>query len=380
MVSGPDGHRIAAIEAWTAEFPLPRPVPLGETTISARQYVIVRVTTESGYEGIAFSLTRGAPIGLVLRDLIAPVLVGADALRIPQLWDRVEQKLLLLGMEGIPQRAMSLVDVCLWDIKARVAGLPLWRLLGGFRATSPALLVDLYPTGDEDPHRLAEAVAARSTEGYQAFKLHCGGDPSWFAEVLALTREAVGAGADLVVDFGMECSDPAEAVDATRLWQRHRPAWVEDPFRAEQVDWIRQVRDAVEVPVGAGDEVASFSWMRELIARRAVDVVRLDALAHGGITGFAALATLARAQGCRVSPHVYPEIHQHCAFAWPGITHVETFAPGTPYDCAEAFVGPDSLNHPVDGFVSAPERPGLGLEIDWDAVTAHEIGGSGNGD
>jgi L-alanine-DL-glutamate epimerase-like enolase superfamily enzyme len=366
-------HRIDRVEAITARFPLPTPIPLGDGTIASRDYVAVRVTSDTGYAGVAYALTRGAPLEAVLDALITPALLGRDALAIPARWHDVERRLVLLGMEGLPMRAMSLVDLCLWDIKAQVAGLPLWRLLGGFRTTAGTLLVDLYPTGDEDPREVAEAAADRSRRGHRLLKLHCGGDPAWVAAVLALTREASSA-VEWVLDAGMEWEDPATAIAAIRQWETYRPAWVEDPFRAEQVDWVAQVRAAVDVPIAAGDEVASTAWMRELVERRAVDVVRLDALTHGGISGFAALARRAGELGCRVSPHVFAEVHQHCVFAWPEVAHLEVFAPGTPFDCAEAFVRPESLVPIDDGVVHAPERPGLGLDLDFDALTTHRIG------
>ena len=369
-----DTQPIAAVETWTCRFELPRPIVLEEFELTHREYVIARVTVESGLTGVAYALTRGAPTATVIDQVLVPLVVGQDAVRTDELRDHVERQLLLLGTDGLVERGLSLVDVCCWDIKAQEAGLPLWRLLGGKRETAPTLLVDCYPAPGEPPGQVAARLAERTAQGYGALKLHGQADPRVTRSLLAATREVVPSETELVVDAGMVWREPREAIDAIAHWAPHQLAWVEDPFRAERAESIRVVRQGTQVPIGAGDEVASPDAIRRLIALDAVDVVRLDAMCHGGISGFLALAERATRQGCELSAHVYPEIHQHCVFAIPELRHLELFAPETAYDCAEAFLTPASLVNVVSGEVSAPTRPGLGIELDWDAVEAAAAG------
>jgi L-alanine-DL-glutamate epimerase-like enolase superfamily enzyme len=373
MATTADG-RITGIAAWTCSFALPRPVILSHGPIRSREYVIVRVTTSDGAEGVAYALTRGAPLAELIRGLLTPLLLGQDALSPAMIRDRIEHQLVLLGTDGLVERALSLIDICLWDIKARVAGLPLWRLLGGRQTTLPALLVDWYPTGREEIPELVDEFLARAEDGYRAFKIHCTSNPEWLALLLREIRAKLGTSSDLVLDAAMGWRDPIEAICNIRFWEDYFPTWIEDPFRAERVEWIRRVRHSVRTPIGAGDEVPSPLTIRQLVTSEAVDVLRLDATNQGGVSGFLSLSSHAASQGCRVSAHVYPEIHQHLAFSCPGIDSVEMFSPGTPFDCSEQFIDQESLVRPVAGHVHAPKRDGLGIAIDWDTVKTHAIG------
>ena len=366
-------HLIATVETSTCRFPLPEPIVLEHFEIHFREYVIVRVTTTTGLEGVAWALTRGALIAHVIDVVAAPVVVGRDALAIPALLERFERQLALLGTEGLVQRAFSLLDIALWDIKGRAAEMPVWRLLGGYATEVPTLLVDAYPKPGDPMATIVDRIVARVGAGYRALKLSSASDPAVTASLLAAVREAVGPSVDLVVDVAMAWRDPRQGLAAIQLWAPYDPAWIEDPFRAEQVELIRFIRERSTVPIGAGDEVANPLAMQRLIATDAVDVVRLDAACQGGLSGFAKLAALATSRGCPISPHTYPEIHQHCAFALPGIRYLEVFAPQTPYDCTEAFLRPESLVRAIRGVVHAPANPGLGVEINWGAVEEHAV-------
>jgi L-alanine-DL-glutamate epimerase-like enolase superfamily enzyme len=135
------------------------------------------------------------------------------------------------------------------------------------------------------------------------------------------------------------------------------------------MDLTASLRRAAPVPVGAGDEALPLEILG-LIAADAVDVLRLDVTTVGGITGFAALRARIGAPDRGISTHVYPEIHQHLALAWPDVRVIETFARGGLFDSADRFVSHSSLRY-ENGVVTPPEGHGLGLEIDWDVVARH---------
>lgn len=363
---------VVLIEAWTCRFTLPKPIELSSTQlIAARDYIVVRLTANDGTEGVAYALTRGAPIMQALEDLVAPLVLGESPMHIPRIRDAFERRMAFLGSDGIALRAWSLADICLWDIKARHLGQPLWKVLGGFRQELPVLLVDLYPGVDADIDELVDRLLARSREGYRAFKVHFPGDVNWMAAFLAAVRESsLGWDAGIVIDASMAFTRTAEALVAMRRWEAFQPLWIEDPFRGEESELLDALRSDMGAPLGAGDEVASVGAMRRLIRARAVDVVRLDATCQGGVSGFLELACLARHEALAVSPHTYPEVHRHLGFARPGMDYVETFAPASDFDCAGRFVMSSSAAQPANGRLHAPESLGLGLEIDWEAVTA----------
>jgi L-alanine-DL-glutamate epimerase-like enolase superfamily enzyme len=261
--------------------------------------------------------------------------------------------------------------VCLWDIRAKALGLPLWRLLGGYRRTIPLLLVEGYPRLNEDAATFAQRIADRVDQGFTAIKLAYPGVPGDTADRLRDTRARVGANVELVVDAAWSWESVDEAVGVVDRWSAYGLAWVEDPFAASEVDMIRALRGACGVPLGAGDAMTDLGTLLALLAADAVDVVRLDITQLGGIGPFQAAMALASQFGRPVSPHIYPEVHQHLAFARPGISYVELFPDDSPFWCTERFVRSDLDTRMERGWLRAPTQPGVGIEIDWSVVEAH---------
>jgi L-alanine-DL-glutamate epimerase-like enolase superfamily enzyme len=358
---------ITAIEAWALSFALPHPLRLGDMYIDRRHYALVRITTAGGAEGLAYGLTRGAPVDLVVAELLAPLLIGEDALDIPRLVERCSRATVPLGTFGLVLRGLSLLDIALWDIKAKLAGMPLWRLLGGARSEVPVMVVEGYPLPDETPEGFAQRVSARAAEGYTAVKIANAPDPAVVAQRLKAVRAAVGPETALVVDVAWAWRDLRSAVAVAEIWEPYRLEWIEDPFPSQQVRTLARLRDAVRTPIAAGDEVSLRSTVEQILAERAVDVLRLDVTTIGGVTGFAEVRAQAAAGGYQISTHVYPEIHSHLAFAWPGIEPIERFPAGSPFDFVDRFIG-TSLDSSAAGTMRAPEAPGLGLEVDWKVV------------
>jgi L-alanine-DL-glutamate epimerase-like enolase superfamily enzyme len=276
-----------------------------------------------------------------------------------------------LGLTGLVQRGMSMVDIGLWDIKARVAHLPLWRLLGGYRNEAPIMLVDGYARDNETAVDFADRLGARAQQGFTAIKLANQADPDEMSARLTAVREAVGPGVALVVDIVWAWRDVQAAIDIAQRWAPARLAWIEDPFPPDFVSQTRRLKASIATPIGAGDEVSSPSTFEALLNQEAIDVVRLDATTIGGITGFAQVHARAAAAGYRVSPHIYPEVHQHCAFAWPSVEPVEMFPSGGAFDFSHQFVTAGALEFETPGRLRAPAREGIGMEIDWRTVEDH---------
>jgi L-alanine-DL-glutamate epimerase-like enolase superfamily enzyme len=361
---------IQQLETWYCRIPLETPIVLGDMVISHRDFVVVRLRTRSGAEGVAYSLTRGAPLDLVLSELIGPRLLGRDALDTAGRHEELTRGVVMLGAVGLVGRAISLVDIALWDLKGRLAGLPVWRLLGGYRQSAPVLLVAPYAGADESDDAYAERLAPFASRGYATIKLYPMTDPEAMRQRLTVIRQHLGTGIGLVVDMAWSFRSAADAIAAVRMWEGFDLTWVEDPFPPDEWRSIRALSDAVATPIAVGDEVSVRATTERLIDERAVDVLRLDATSIGGFTGFDSLRDQAVRAGYVVSPHAYAEIHQHCVFGWPGVEPVEIFLPGSPTWGASRF-----LSHELDlsdgsRELAAPTEPGLRLQIDWKAVEA----------
>lgn len=359
---------IERLETWYLRIPLATPIALGSLRIAHRDFVIVRVRTKGGATGVAYSLTRGSPLDLVLTDVVAPLVLDKDALAIPARMDDMVRGVTTLGPVGLVGRAISLLEICLWDIKGHVAGLPVHRLLGGAREAAPVLAVAPYAAPEEDDEAYAERLIPIAERGYQTLKLYPLADPGRMTRRLAAIRRALGDEIGLVVDMAWSWRSAAEAISAVRQWEDFGLTWVEDPFPSWEPVAMRQLTDATRTPIAAGDEVSVPAVMETLIADRAVDVVRLDATSIGGIGRFGELSAMARRAGFQVSHHAYAEIQQHCAFAWPEVTPIEIFLPGSQTWGTSSFMHED-LDLPAGAsMLPAPTQPGLGLAIDWVAV------------
>ena len=182
-----------------AVFPLKAPIMLGSMRIAAREFLCVRVTTEAGIEGYAFALSRGLPSDAFIAEVLAPALVGRDS-------DLIGQRVAECGAipapshAGMVKRAVSLIEIALWDVKGKRLKAPLWRLLGGARAEVPVLLVGGYLTADTTPGGGRSEARRACSRGLHAVQGGAGADAG--AHAAAAVRGARGAarGLGLVVD------------------------------------------------------------------------------------------------------------------------------------------------------------------------------------
>jgi len=359
--------RVRAVRAGTATLPLPAPLRLGPVEVTEREYAAVEVETEDGLLGKAYCLTRSAPVAACVERLVAPVVVGRDASDPEALWDACSRATVLIGRTGLVVRAIGLVDVALWDIAAQSAGVSLWRYLGGTDPVSPALLVAAYPLADRTPESLAEDVIRYGATGWKLMKIARDPDPARMRRWLDAAVAGLPADARLVVDGGYGWRSRDDALAELPLWGETRLAWLEDPIVPEDAAACAAIRHRGPHPVAVGDEVTHISTFRALLDADALDVLRLDVMAIGGITAARGVLGLARERGVPVSFHIYPEVSVHLASTVEG-SLVETFDPsfaaGNPLDPSHLLVrgGPEL----AAGQATAPDTPGLGFELDWE--------------
>jgi L-alanine-DL-glutamate epimerase-like enolase superfamily enzyme len=365
-----EADRIEEIYPATCRFALDEPLDIGGRRISSREYTVARVTTESGITGCAYAYSQGAPLEKVIHEAFTDYLVGENA------WDVDRLQEWAAGLETdfpseIVQRAYSLIDICLWDIRGKAFGLPVWRLLGGYRQTIPVLLVEGYPRVNEDPATFAQRIADRVDQGFEAIKIAYSGVPGDATDRLRETRARVPGDVQLVLDAAWSWESVDEAVGVADQWSAYDLAWVEDPFAAHEVGMISALRSRCPAPIGAGDAMTGLRTLLALLAADALDVVRLDITQLGGVGPLQTAMAFASLYGRPVSPHIYPEVSQHLAFARPGVSFVEMFPDDSPFWRTERFVRSDLDTRLERGRLSAPTQPGVGIEIDWSVVSAH---------
>ena len=228
---------ISRVEVWKCVFPLPERFQLGTIVLSERDYTIVRIETEDGVVGVAFGLSRGAPLDVVIAEMLAPNVLGKDASRSASLMGSWARTLVHHAPEGLVQRALSLLDVAVWDIKGKIAGQPVWSLLGGARPIAPVMLVEGYPVADESDKQFAERIGERASSGYSAIKIaNPGGDPRVLTRRLDLVREVTDDRVALTVDIDHGWADLTAGIAQARKWSHLGLAWIEDPVHAHDVE------------------------------------------------------------------------------------------------------------------------------------------------
>ncbi|WP_226533545.1 mandelate racemase/muconate lactonizing enzyme family protein [Microbacterium paraoxydans] len=346
---------IARIDTATAVLPLPAPLHLGAMTVTRREYSAVRVTADDGTVGVAYCLSREAPMAEIVDRLVAVHAVGADADDPAATWGRMLRGSAIVGRVGLVRRAIGLVDIALWDIAAQRAGVPLWRLLGTGDGPRESMLVAAYPSADRSPREVADEVLAQA-DGWTNVKISRMPDPAYMRELLALLNAELPDPTGLVVDVGFGWPDADTALREVAQWGDPRLAWLEDPLLPEDAAGVARIRRESGLAVAVGDEVTDPSVLRALVEVGGVEALRLDAVAIGGVTPALEVIAWAAECGVPVSGHVYPEVTAHLGIG------VETFARGVnPYDPAPSFIvgGPS-----FDGRVRPTDAAGLGFTLD----------------
>ena len=226
------------------------------------------------------------------------------------------------------------------------------------------ILVAAYPVAGKAPEELAAAVLEYAAQGYRLLKIARSDNGTFMRRWLEEIASALPATASVIVDAGCAWRNADEALQETSTWGLAELAWLEDPLVPEDVEGLVRLRRDGPHPVAAGDELAERLTFDLLLDSGAVDVLRIDTVAIGGVTPTLELVDRAAAAGVPVSFHVFPELNVHLASVSPGAT-VETFDPslsgGNPFDPGHLLSS--GRLAVTNGLAQAPSAPGIGFEL-----------------
>ncbi|MHA7285647.1 L-talarate/galactarate dehydratase [Arthrobacter sp. MDT3-44] len=354
--------RIRHVKLSTLTLPLDTPISDAKV-LTGRQrpmteivFLFAEITTEDGHSGIGFSYSKraGGPAQYAHAREIADNLLGED----PNDIGRVYQKLLWagasVGRSGVATQAIAALDIALYDLKAKRAGLPLAKLLGSYRDS-----VQTYNTSGGFLQASIEEVKARATQsladGIGGIKIKVGHPDSRvdLARVAAV-REHLGADVPFMVDANQQWDRPT-AMRMGRTLEQFNLVWIEEPLDAYDAEGHAQLAQALDTSIATGEMLSSVSEHIDLITHRSVDIIQPDAPRIGGITPFLRLAALADQAGLQLAPHFAMEIHLHLAAAYPREPWVEHFEWLNPL-----------FNERLEtrqGRMVVPNRPGLGFTL-----------------
>lgn len=366
---------ISKIEAWACVVPLGQALDFCTFHVTGRKHTVVRVTTSDGMISELISQSRGAPIDVAFLDVIAPICLGQDASDPPAIYEKVSNALIAMEMDGTLGRAWSLMEICLHDLCARAAEIPLWKYLGGYPAPVKVLLVEGYALEGEDTTGFAKRLAQRTEEGYQLIKLeaaHYENEQELF-ERLDLYYELSEKTSDFILDFAWtwrDCTDKTALLEGLR---KYDILWLEDSFPRVDIVAYKALREATNIAVGCGDEASRASDLIALIEENAVDIIRIDASVVGGINAAKRVIACAKLNNIPVSFHEHPEIHEHLVFGLGCSDHVEVFPIDRPFDQVHQIWEATIFDRIKDGYLHPPTAPGLGITLKSDMVDKFSI-------
>lgn len=367
--------RIASVEARTMRVPLDHPTSFSTRSVQHRDYVLVRVRGDDGVEGIGFCYggsNAGSLVAHAVRELFAPMLIGQDPFRVEGLWSEMYQESLLQGRAGAVMRALSIIDVALWDRNARALGLPLYKLLGGYHHDRvPAYASGGYYLAGKTPEMLGEELAGYVEAGFSAVKIKVGKlDPKGEEERIRAAREAIGPDVLLMLDANNAWSDLPTALRYMERYEPYDPYWIEEPFSPDDIDNHARLAEWTAVPVATG-EIEVGRWrFKELLDKGAAAILQTDAAVCGGITEFRRIAATAASYGVKICPHWFHDLHVHLVASAPNGQFVEYF----PDDQVLNFRRLVDRQLEVEGGdLLLPTAPGLGFGFDADAASRYAL-------
>jgi L-alanine-DL-glutamate epimerase-like enolase superfamily enzyme len=363
--------RVTSVRAHTLRIPLQTPVLVGTGwEIDARDYLLVAVATDAGISGIGWSYARGADLVAEVKRL-TPHLQGADPARTQHLWNLLARAMPAGSQTSAPARALSALDVALWDLKAQAAGLPLHRLLGGHRAEVPVQMAGMYYSRGRRPDDDAREAAALVENGFRTLKMMGGVAPFGDdLERVRAVRTAIGPSIKLGLDVHHAWHDARQATAHAKALGDYDVAFIEEPIPPERAGELPALNAASPIPIAMGELAFGRRAYQDLVAGR-IGILRPDATAGGGITEWIQAHALATAQGVRILPHYFPYVHIHVAAGLEGVEAVECVT--TVGDISNFHRIVRHRLEPRGGVLRAPDAPGLGIDLDWNAVEQYTV-------
>ncbi|UGB38347.1 enolase C-terminal domain-like protein [Frateuria soli] len=353
--TAPATRRIARVEVDAYRIPTDAPEADGTIAWNATTMVLARVSA-GGYTGLGWTYAHAAAAALVA-DPLRDVLLNRDADDIPGAWHAVNRALRNIGRPGMGLMAIAAVDTAMWDLKARLHGTSVVRLLGRAREAVP-----VYGSGGFTSYaidRLQAQLAGWVGQGMARVKMKVGTHPHDDPARVHAAREAIGRAPELMVD-GNGAYDRKQALALAEGFAHEGVGWFEEPVSSDDLEGLRLLRD--RVPAGMNIAAGEYGWdawyFRRMLAAGAVDVLQVDATRCGGFTGFLHAAALAHGFGIPVSAHCAPHLHAHVCSAVGHLQHMEFF-----HDHARIesmfFDGLPELRN--GALVVDADAPGLGL-------------------
>lgn len=364
---------IASVGVATIQCQLPEPIAFRDWVMNHRETVVVRLRSAKGVDGWAFTLTRDGAVAEQIRKTISGIYIGQPVGDQERLYDLAWRTSLASHASGLGLRALSIVDLAAWDLASRSADRSIGSMLGGKNGPMPATAIIGYPPKSVGPQEIAAQVELLRAAGWRRFKVAMSADYESTAARLRAVRSVapddwLGLDAAWMFDRVDDAVGFLESVEDVGL------GWFEDVFPPGDAALVARLHQRVVTPIAMGDEQGGSYYPEALLAREAVDVVRVDFTCMGGVTGGKRLLERCAATNAFVAPHMNGHVHSQVLSAL-GLDR----APiewGIPWTGVDPYA--DSLIQPSmgrDGHMEPfPEQPGFGplVNPEWARSQPHQ--------
>jgi L-alanine-DL-glutamate epimerase-like enolase superfamily enzyme len=347
--------KIRAIESYVLTVPTPQPMA---RSYPHQKLVVADIATDEGVQGLGYSLVFGGggaeAVLAYLQTRLAPALIGEDPLRVQALWEKMFRLDMGIKKQGIAAYALSALDIGLWDIAGKVAGLPLYKMWGAVTDRIPA-----YGSGGWSKYSERELIAEAERYAslgckYYKMKIHHA-DPLENRKRVGAVLRALGGGVRMMVDVNQRL-DSLASIRQARALEDLDLVWYEEPVLADDPAACAEVAHAIRIPVATGENNYSRYEFRELIERRAARYLMPDVCRALGFSETLRIGHLAGAHQIALAPHVVHELSLQVVGALSNGFIVE-FIDWTPPDLFE------EMPQCKDGHFLIPERPGHGVAL-----------------
>jgi L-alanine-DL-glutamate epimerase-like enolase superfamily enzyme len=359
--------RIVSVDVWRID--LPPPVPRSDAIQSfvVQETPMVRIRCDDGGEGVGYSYTigtGGSSVTALLREHLAPRLVGRDAACIEAIWRELLFATHATSVGAITSLALAAIDTALWDWRCRRDGQPLWKAAGGAKPRTPVYTTEggwLHLSTEE----IVRQTVAAQQAGFQGAKVKVGlPRASDDAARLTAVREAVGPGFEIMVDAN-QCFTLSEALRRAPIYAELGIAWFEEPLPADDLAGHQRLAAASAVPIAVGESLYSPGQFAAYIQGGAASIIQVDVARIGGITPWLKVAHLAECHNLSVAPHFLMELHASLTAAVPNAAWVE---------CIPQLDAVASSRLAIEGGQAiAPDTPGLGIDWRWDEIERRRV-------